>query len=365
MKYLRYSFLLLFVGTTTCFAQADDDLPHALIHFVRTDSFLGSECHSDITLPHHSPFNLPLKGIVDYIIYSEGEIPVKIDISCPYTRGPGPRSTTKQVILNITRGNEYYVVYNGIEVDAVKKEDAAKYMKKITTIIKQKEKLDSSVTKTSLAKTVPVKKNSKTQGTCFLISSEGYLITNYHCIENGGEIIVRGIDGDFTTKYAVTVVASDLSNDLVLLKLSNKNLKFNSVPFALKTTGILQAEKIYTLGYPNVVKTEEELKATEGIISAKSSVQGDLSKFQISAAVSSGNSGGPLMDEEGNVIGVINSKSTVAGSSGTAIKASYLDAFLKNVEGFVYPSYVNTLKSKSLTDKVEVLKNYIFIIETN
>jgi S1-C subfamily serine protease len=61
-------------------------------------------------------------------------------------------------------------------------------------------------------------KSGKGQGSCFAISPNGYLITNYHCVENAKEITVKGIDGDLTTKYGATVVASDPSNDLAILK---------------------------------------------------------------------------------------------------------------------------------------------------
>jgi len=72
-----------------------------------------------------------------------------------------------------------------------------------------------------------------------------------------------------------------------------------------------------------------------------------------------------LIDEQGNLIGVIYAKSTIAESAGYAVKASYLELFLKNVDGFEFPTFINTIKDKPLTDKVTELKNYIFIVETN
>src|SRR5690606_18812934 len=119
----------------------------------------------------------------------------------------------------------------------------------------------------------------------FVISTDGYLVTNYHCIENAKEITVKGIDGDFVTKYGASVVASDPSNDLALIKVGNKNVKFAIPPFAVRSSGVAQAEKVYALGFPKAEAMGEEVKITEGIISAKSGVQGDISKFQISAAV--------------------------------------------------------------------------------
>ena len=119
------------------------------------------------------------------------------------------------------------------------------------------------------------------------------------------------------------------------------------------------------MGYPYARTMGTELKVTEGIISAKSGAGGDLSKFQISAALNHGNSGGPLIDEDGNVIGVLYAKSTVAESAGYAVKASYLDVFLSNVEGFDRPVLVNTLKGKSVPEKISALKDFIWILTTN
>lgn len=209
------------------------------------------------------------------------------------------------------------------------------------------------------------KKSGKGQGTCFLISDKGYFITNYHCIENAKEVTIKGIDEDFTTKYGATIVATDPSNDLALLKINNKNVRFDSVQYGIKTIGVNQAEKIYALGFPSAEVMGTELKITDGIISAKSGAQGDISKFQISAPVNPGNSGGPLIDENGDLIGVIYAKSKIAEAVGYAIKASYLDLFLKNVEGFEMPVLQNKIKNKTLTDKVAYWKKNIFIVETN
>jgi S1-C subfamily serine protease len=208
-------------------------------------------------------------------------------------------------------------------------------------------------------------RSEKGQGTCFALTANGYLITNFHVIENAKEVTVKGIDGDYSTKYGATIVASDRANDLALLKIGNKNVKFDNIPYAFRSSGVQQGEKVYAMGFPMAVAMGLEVKLTDGIISAKSGVEGDISKFQISAAVNPGNSGGPLIDEQGNIIGVIYAKSTVAESAGYAVKVSYLETFLKNVDGFEFPSMVNTMKDKPFTDKIAELKKYIFIVETN
>lgn len=264
--------------------------------------------------------------------------------------------------LDIENGKDYYIlisIYGSklLDFDSIKWSALQKY--KLSDL-----KIEEDINH-PWGKIDETKKSGKGQGSCFLISDKGYFITNYHCIENAKEVTIKGIDEDFTTKYGATVVATDPSNDLALLKINNKNVRFDSLQYGIKTTGVNQAEKVYALGFPSAEVMGTELKITDGIISAKSGAQGDISKYQISAPVNPGNSGGPLIDENGDLIGVIYAKSKIAEAAGYAIKASYLDLFLKNVEGFEMPVLQNKIKNKPLTDKVAYWKKNIFIVETN
>src|SRR5690554_105799 len=355
-------FTLLTVLTGTLFGQDSKDLPHSTINIVRSGNFFGSACRTDITFPNQRQFNLSHNSTVKYKVFSEGEIAITLEVYCPGVNGGPSSSSSKQISIDIKRGNEYYVFYNAGKFEQVEKAAVQKFLDKQKNVMTQEENLEFPINKGSLKDIA--KKDGEGQGTCFLISSDGYFITNFHCIENAKEITVKGIDGDFTTKYGATVVASDPSNDLALIKISNKNVKFTNPPFSIRSNGVAQAEKVYALGYPKAEAMGEEIKITEGIISAKSGVQGDISKFQISAAVNSGNSGGPLIDEEGNLIGIIYAKSSIAESAGYAIKASYLETFLKNVDDFNFPVLTNLIKDKSLPQKIEILKRNIYILET-
>lgn len=261
-----------------------------------------------------------------------------------------------QVSVEVTDSSVIYLLayWGGIKVIDAK--EWYRERNNILKTIKEQENPDDPVLSDS-------KNTGPSQATCFAISSKGYLITNYHCVEKAKEVTVKGIDGDFTTKYGAIVVASDPSNDLALIKIGNKNVTFAEPVYGLRSSGVAQAEKVYALGFPAASAMGAEVKITEGIISSKSGVAGDISKFQISAAVNPGNSGGPLVDEQGNLIGVIYAKSTVAESAGYAVKASYLETFLKNIDGFEMPVFTNTIKDKPFTGKVAELKNYIFILE--
>lgn len=359
--------LLVFCCFVFLVANAQEDLPSSTIHFVYSGSFIGSECTTAIGFPNQQEVVFSLGSLLNYKVYSEGEISITITIRRAGTKYFKPLTLTQQLQIKVERGADYYVTYvvagknRGFQI--VTKEAVQALLDESKNIVIWEEDLDSPINRNSVRGFT--KKGVKGQGTCFAISPNGYLVTNYHCIENAKEITVKGIDGDLTTKYGATVVASDPSNDLAILKIGNKNVKFNTLSFGFRSSGVAQAEKVYALGFPAAAAMGTEVKITEGIISAKSGVNGDISKFQISAAVNPGNSGGPLIDEQGNLIGVIFAKSTIAESAGYAIKASYLETFLKNVEGFEFPTFVNSMKDKPFTEKVADWKNYIFIVETN
>lgn len=358
---LTFMYLCLFIMSTNIFGQSEKELPNSTIHFIRSGNPFTANCMINLTLPNQRQFSIGNGSIVTYKIYSEGEINISLESLC--ASNGSVSNYTKQVSLNVKRGSDYYVTCGFSSIKEVEKKDVDKIISKCKNVLKQEENIESPIIPSSIANIL--KKKGKIQGTCFLISSEGYLITSFHCIENATEINVKGINGDFTTKYEAVVTASDPSNDLALLKLSNKNLKFNNPPFSIRSNGIAQAEKVYALGFPIAEAMGSEMKITEGIISAKSGVRGDMSKFQISAAVNPGNSGGPLIDEQGNLIGVIYAKLSDAESAGYAVKGSYLETFLKNIDGFTIPSLNNILKEKSLPEKIAALKPIIFILEAN
>ena len=199
-------------------------------------------------------------------------------------------------------------------------------------------------------------------GTGFALNN-GYLVTNYHVVEDARSIVVKGIKGDFSNAYNAEVVATDKFNDLALLRITdNRFSEFGTIPYKVKTNTSEVGEEIFVLGYPLTSTMGDEIKLTTGVISSKTGFQGDVSLYQISAPVQPGNSGGPLFDSKGNLIGIVNSKHTGAESVGYAVKTSYL---MNLVESAVSSSIIpvnNTITSQPLTGKVKSVKNYVFMI---
>jgi S1-C subfamily serine protease len=107
----------------------------------------------------------------------------------------------------------------------------------------------------------------------------------------------------------------------------------------------------------------DEVKLTNGIVSSKTGFQGDVTSYQISAPVQPGNSGGPLFNNKGQLIGIINAKHIGAENASYAVKSSYLTNLIDLMD---YPptlQKVSTVNGKTLTEQVQIIKKYVFIIE--
>jgi S1-C subfamily serine protease len=137
---------------------------------------------------------------------------------------------------------------------------------------------------------------SASSGSGFAVSSNGYLVTNNHVIEGCQEVYVhrRG------KKYQTDIVSYDQQNDLALLKGDFQP----DVVLPLTSAKPQLAQDVYVSGYPFGLNISSSVKVTKGIISSLTGIGNNLAEMQIDAALQSGNSGGPILDEYGNVVGV-------------------------------------------------------------
>jgi TPR repeat protein len=173
----------------------------------------------------------------------------------------------------------------------------------------------------------------KTTGTGFLITRNGYLVTNHHVVEDCGKVRVQTAVGLLDAE----VVRVDAASDLALLKVTGT---FDALPVVSSRSARLGAT-VATVGFPNVGLQGFEPKLSKGDISSLAGIQDDVRFFQISVPVQPGNSGGALVDERGNVVGVVSaqlsqkaaleSSGTLAQSVNYAVKSSYLLGFLEAV----------------------------------
>ena len=208
-------------------------------------------------------------------------------------------------------------------------------------------------------------KNAASSGTGFLINNQGYILTNYHVIENAknGNIKITGLNDDYNTKVKAVVEVTDKQNDLAILKISSySNL---SVPYAFKFNTANVGEDCFVLGYPLISSMGKDIKITNGIISSKTGFDGNIAQYQISAPVQPGNSGGPLFDKDGNVIGIVQAKHREAENAGYAIKSSYIRNLVELLPITISFPTNNLLKGKSLPQQVNLASKAVCIVIVN
>ena len=178
-----------------------------------------------------------------------------------------------------------------------------------------------------LAQTPP-----RVSGTGFFITDDGYFVTNAHVVTGAGQIRLMTSNCMISAK----LVKADAANDLALLKAEGK---FDSLPVSSSRTVKLGAT-VSTVGFPNIGLQGFAPKLSKGDIASLSGAEDDPRYFQISVPLQPGNSGGALVDEQGNVVGVVSAKlnaQTALVATGAlpenvnyAVKSSFLLGFLES-----------------------------------
>ncbi len=170
----------------------------------------------------------------------------------------------------------------------------------VSMLVKKQNSIDAKLKNTPPVK-VPVEADFKFGGTGFMIDPRGYIITNAHVIGNSTVVIVQNSKGqEFSTKIVFVNPAADLA----FLKIVDSDFKAPAVlPYSINKGNIELGEAIFTLGYPR-----DEIVYGEGYLSAKTGYRGDSLTCQIAVAANPGNSGGPVLDKNGEVIGVLSNR---------------------------------------------------------
>jgi serine protease Do len=179
------------------------------------------------------------------------------------------------------------------------------------------------------------------QGSGFITSPDGYVVTNFHVVEREVEVKVtlylRSLNGfDLRTIRQVKVVAINPDMDLALLKMDPPaDIVLKNV-FLGDSEKVRAGDRVYAIGTP--IGLERTVSA--GIVSVTNRTFAGRTHFQITAAINPGNSGGPLFDLRGQVVGVNSAKIVGIGVEGLnfAIPSKYVIDFLRNRDAFALDS---------------------------
>ena len=158
------------------------------------------------------------------------------------------------------------------------------------------------------------------------------IATNHHVVDGATNLAIYFPDTD--KEYRAEVVTVDETHDLAVVKVVDPSFNgFNNIKYGFKSEVEDVGMGVFVLGYPLVQSMGTEIKLTTGVVSSRSGFQGDQSQYQISAPVQPGNSGGPLFNDNGELIGIVSAKHTEAENVSYGVKLSHLKTLASNVEG--------------------------------
>jgi serine protease Do len=209
---------------------------------------------------------------------------------------------------------------------------------------------------------VPVHAKATYGGTGFLIDTKGYLATNAHVVKGASTILVQNTKGQ---EFKAIVAFIDESKDLAILKITDEDFKqFSSLPYSIRKNTADLGEQIFTLGFPR-----DEIVYNEGYLSATSGLGGDTASFQIAVSANPGNSGGPVLNKSGEVIGVLSSAQTQAEGVVFAIKSKNIFRALDDLkkEDTTYQRVKlqtrSNIKGMERTKQVKEVKDCVFMVK--
>lgn len=206
-------------------------------------------------------------------------------------------------------------------------------------------------------------------GSGFFITTNGYFVTNHHVIKGAQQVGILDSQG---RTYDAKVARLDVKNDLALLKVTGT---FSALPL-INSQRVKRGMRVITVGFPNLDIQGKEPKLSEGIISSLSGMMDEPTVFQISLPIQPGNSGGPLVDRDGNVVGVIASKlsavymlknkGSVPENVNYAIKSNYLSELIQSenlARNALVPAATQPVKDLvDLSERVEKSVAIVFAI---
>ncbi len=199
----------------------------------------------------------------------------------------------------------------------------------------------------------------------FFISRQGYIATNYHVVEGVNKMQVEYYHDGKKHAYSAEVVITDQANDMAVIRINDEKFSgIKQIPYRLSLKAKEVGSDVFTLGYPLSFIMGEEIKYTRGEISARTGIQGDVRTYQISVPITNGNSGGPLFDYEGNIVGItssgLNKQLNLAENVNYAIKSIYLQTLIESTQDNIILPIGQDLSGKTKPDIIAKMKSTNF-----
>jgi serine protease Do len=212
---------------------------------------------------------------------------------------------------------------------------------------------------------IPSKAEVLNGGSSFLIDGNGYLITNAHVLEGATLASVYNEDGK---EYNAVIAYKNDEKDLAILKINDEEFEpIKNLPYSIKKTNIDLGEEVYTIGFPNFPRTDVVYNI--GYLSSIKGYNGDTASCQIQMNANHGNSGGPIFNKRGEVVGVLSTKLSKADGVSFAIKSKNIYQIVEDLK--TTDSTANSLKIASSTTlngedrvgQIKKIEHFVYMVK--
>lgn len=205
--------------------------------------------------------------------------------------------------------------------------------------------------------------NVRRTGTGVALTNDGYFITAYHVINDGnGEgdsVYIQANDGVY---YKAFVVNYSEESDLAILKVAKKNFQFTKgdVPYTFASKKSVLGSQVYTVGYP-----KEDIVYSEGYVSARKGYKGNEEQYTLELPAGHGQSGSPVIDARGNILGILTAVGKPQESNTYAVCSDEVLALVEKMPAGnkLHLPKVNKLGKLSREEQVAKMENYTFSVK--
>jgi len=199
-------------------------------------------------------------------------------------------------------------------------------------------------------------------GSGFLIDTKGYLVTNAHVLKGSGVIVVSGKGQEYKT----TIMNIDPEKDLAILRIDDQDYQpLKALPYSIRKLNSEMGERVFTMGYPR-----NDIVYGEGYLSSRSGYDHDSLSYQLQLPVNPGNSGGPVFNNNGEVIGVLSTRQAQAQGVAFAVKSKNIYQLVDelkekdtSIQKIRLPSRT-TLKGLDRTQQTARLEDCVFYVKS-
>lgn len=199
-------------------------------------------------------------------------------------------------------------------------------------------------------------------GTGFLLDTRGYLLTNAHVLKGSGAVVINSKGEEFNAD----ILHIDNLRDLAVLKIHDSEYNApRALPYSIRKSTIDLGEEIFTLGYPR-----NDIVYGEGYLSSRTGFNSDSLTYQLQISAYPGNSGGPVFNRQGEIVGVLSTRQAQAEGVAFAVKSGYIytmlaDTKAEKISGMekIKLNQKSTLRGVERKDQIARIENCVFFVK--